>query len=627
MAFAFLIVGLFLISSARAQGPENTLVVVNADSPDSLAIANRYVQLRNIPAVNVVYLRNITISKKLGFESSGTKAFQREILNPILKAMKDRGIENQIDCITYSSGFPTRINFLPEMKKYLKNTGKKYNIQLHAPWASITSLTYFHKNVYSDRPDFLELNANRYAKATSTKILQNPFAGDQADLYAKAERALAEKDYSAAAQILFKLGKRHPNQVSVAYALARVLAFKGDDKKAIELLSYARSIGFAHRSLVAKDPAFAGLQSDKAFQSVLSEIEDLPERVLPTRGFSGRSYWSKNGWACSSADQGERYVLSTVLALTGKGQSTLEQALNQLQTSVGADQTAPRGNVYFAKHKDIRSKTRQSQFRFAAAELESMGRIAKISDSKCPPNDKNVIGATLGSPQINWKKSESRFLPGALCDNFTSAGAYWDEPTQTKLTAFLNAGAAGACGTVYEPYTIAPKVPNARLHAHYARGCTLAESFYQSVSGPFQLLIVGDPLCCPFGDFPKFEVEGLESGEIVKNDFELAIQTADNSPALRSYELFFDGVFLTTINNPDRFRVSIDDMSNGDHEIRIVGIADSLAANRSTQLTEFTIDRSGHRVSLEPESHPVETGENNSLVRGLPLDIEISPWH
>ena len=591
-ATALLMAGLFSISSAQAQGPENTLVVVNADSPDSLAIASRYVQLRKIPTINVVKLRGITTIKKHGFESSSTGAFQQEILNPILEAMKDRGIEAQIDCITYSSGFPTRINFQPELLKYLKNTGKKYSLQLHAPWASLTSLTYFHNNVFSDRPNFLELDSNRYATTQSTKILRNPFEGEEAELYSAAERSLAKKNYSEAAKILFQLGKRHPNQVSVSYALARALALKGDNEKAIEMLSYAQSTGFAHRTLVARDSSFADLRNDAAFQSVLSKMEDLPERILPTRGFSGRSYWSKNGWACTSEGQGERYVLSTVLALTGKNQSTLQQALTQIERSVGADGSEPEGNVYFAKHNDPRSKTRQPQFRFAAAELKSIGRSAKVIGDTCPKEDDQVVGATLGSPVLDWKKSGSQFAPGALCDNLTSYGAFWGKAGQTQLSEFINAGAAGASGTVYEPFTIHPKFANARLHAHYARGCTLAESYYQSVSGPFQLLIVGDPLCCPFGDFPKFEVEGLKSNAVVKKDFELAIQAADDGPAIRSYEMFYDGVFLTTIKNPEKFRVAIDDMSDGRHEIRIVGIANTPIANRTSWQIEFAVKKS-----------------------------------
>ena len=132
-----------------AQGPENTLLVVNKESPDSLAVANHYIQLRNIPPVNVVYLRGITTIKKFGEESSSSKAFKREILDPILQAMQDRHIENQIDCIAYSAGFPTRFNFQPEMNSYLKQNGKNYKLSLHSPWASITSLTYFHPVSYT----------------------------------------------------------------------------------------------------------------------------------------------------------------------------------------------------------------------------------------------------------------------------------------------------------------------------------------------------------------------------------------------------------------------------------------------------------------------------------------------
>ena len=60
---------------------------------------------------------------------------------------------------------------------------------------------------------------------------------------------------------------------------------------------------------------------------------------------------------------------------------------------------------------------------------------------------------------------------------------------QTPLSEFLRFGAAGASGTVTEPYSPSPtKFPSPMIQVHYARGCTLAEAFYQSVSGPYQLL-------------------------------------------------------------------------------------------------------------------------------------------
>ena len=115
---------------------------------------------------------------------------------------------------------------------------------------------------------------------------------------------------------------------------------------------------------------------------------------------------------------------------------------------------------------------------------------------------------------------------------------------QILLSEFLDAGAAGASGAVYEPYAIAPKFPSSRWHAHYARGSTLAESYYQSVSGPCQLLLVGDPLCCPFGKFPDFEIAGLKNGATIKGGFELQIKSNLDSPEVDRFEIFFDGVYL-----------------------------------------------------------------------------------
>ena len=54
------------------------------------------------------------------------------------------------------------------------------------------------------------------------------------------------------------------------------------------------------------------------------------------------------------------------------------------------------------------------------------------------------------------------------------------------------------------------------LQLHYVRGCSLAEAFYQSISGPYQLLIVGDPLCQPWAAIPKIAVEGVKPDEKVK---------------------------------------------------------------------------------------------------------------
>ena len=623
--FVFVAISLLACRGGVAQGPENTLVVVNEESFDSVSVANQYIHLRGIPASNVLYLRGITSIKKHGEESSSTKRFEQQIRKPLLRALKDRGIEKQIDCVAYSAGFPTRINFQPELTTYLRQAGKKYDIHFHAPWTSITSLTYFHENAFSDRPDFLELDANNYAALRRQKLAVNPFVGGDAKKFDAAMKELNAADYTAASGSLLELARKHPLQMAVVYPLARCFAFSGEKKKTITTLRHALVNGFGHRSMLKNDPAFQELRSDAQFKSIIARMTDLPDGFAPTRSFSSRHFWASNGWPSGTDDQGERYLLSSVLAVTGKNQSTLEDSLTRLESSVGADGTKPTGHVYFADHKDPRSRTRKQQFPFAVAELKTMGREASIGSDKLPKNNASIIGVTLGSPVLDWNKSGSKFLPGAICDNFTSYGGFWQKTGQTQLSEFLDAGAAGACGTVYEPYTIPPKIPTARWHAHYGRGATLDESFYQSISGPFQTLLVGDPLCCPFGEFPEFEIEGLQEGETIEKELVLHIHQQVGSQKNRRFELFHDGVFVGNIPNPDKVVVATDSMNDGYHELRVVGVADSSLARKRSKKIGFFVRGQGDQVKLEIRSVHCKIGRDvvGTAVSSMGKRIEI----
>ena len=433
------------------------------------------------------------------------------------------------------------------------------------------------------------------------KVLANPFSGADATKYSTAIRQTNSGDYQAAIKSLTELTKKHPQQTSVIYSLARCLALNGQKDKAIAALQRVKSLGFAHRSVITKDAAFIALKSNPAFKQIVNQMEDLPDGLTTTRSFSGQNYWAKNGWANGTQDQGERYLLSSVLAVTGKNQSTLQASLDRLKSSVAADGTAPKGNVYFADHKDPRSRTRKNQFSFAAAELKSLGRSASIGSAIYPKNDSRVIGVTMGSAKPKWPASKSEFLPGAICDNFTSYGAWWEKTGQTQISEFLDAGAAGASGTIYEPYTIAAKIPTARWHAHYARGTTLAESYYQSVTGPFQLLLVGDPLCCPFGKFPEFKITGLKDKDTVTKDFVLKFEPQAGSPSIKHFELFYDDIFLSRVTS-NKIKIAIDDISAGYHEIRIVGVSDAPIVRKRSQKLGFTVNKGDISINLHLEN-------------------------
>ena len=90
----------FLPDVVVADGPQNVLLVVNEDSPESLAVANHYIKLRDIPPRNVVYLKGVAASPKDGGESISARFFQTQIFEPIHAAISERKLDRQIDCIT-----------------------------------------------------------------------------------------------------------------------------------------------------------------------------------------------------------------------------------------------------------------------------------------------------------------------------------------------------------------------------------------------------------------------------------------------------------------------------------------------------------------------------------------------
>ena len=66
---AAMLVCLMSASPARAGGgPEGVAVVVNAQSWASMAVANEYIHLRNIPPANVVYLNDVATFETIGVE-------------------------------------------------------------------------------------------------------------------------------------------------------------------------------------------------------------------------------------------------------------------------------------------------------------------------------------------------------------------------------------------------------------------------------------------------------------------------------------------------------------------------------------------------------------------------------
>jgi hypothetical protein len=467
--------GLLPPAPARAGGgPENLLLVVNPASADSLAIANAFIELRAIPALNVFML-----PWKAGDESTTIDRFRGDILLPVLRTIEARGLAPQIDYVVYSSGFPWRIDFAAELPAELAKVPA-----LKFPSASLTGMTMLYGTVQSGQPAWLDPESNDY---------------------------------------------------------------------------------------------FRPLGADGA-----------PPTTVGFRSWYG---WSDRGDLLEVG--GNRYLLSTMLGVTAGRGNTVAEVVAALRSAAAADGTRPPGTLYFMTNADVRTKARFNPVKGTVKAIEAAGAQAEILPGILPAGRRNVAGLMTGTPDFDWDSSNARLLPGAICDNLTSFGAVFTPGAgQTPLSHFIRAGAAGACGTVVEPFVMLPngnaatqpqahqaKFPHPGLLLHYARGASLAEAFFQSVHSPYQLLVVGDPLCQPWAVVPRVEVIDAATGKPLadnaplsgKVEFEPRVTVANDGRADR-FELFLDGARVAQCGPGQRLPLDTAVFADGHHDLRLVAI-------------------------------------------------------
>lgn len=542
-----LLVGMFslvLAADTRAGGgPENVLVVVNSESPASMAIANQYAALRRIPANNMLYL-----AWDPKADTTDINTFRQKILTPVLSAIGRGHAPGQIDCVAYSADFP-------------------WSVQLDADVKRLEAT--------------LQKEASEFAAKDS-----------------KDEKGPGEKP-----------AKKPPAVEQVIAGFKPVGSLTG--------------LTYLWEGVMTGDPrAYANWRTNWYFRRPAAG-----EKAPASLAFKFADSFGPTGEVQKPGIQGRRYLLSVMLGVTAGRGNTPAEVLAYLHRNVRADGSKPGGNIYFMKNGDVRSRTRQPLFPAAVEELKLLGVGAEILDGEMPKDKKDVQGAMLGSASFDWKSSHSTILPGAICEHFTSYGGIMTANYgQTPLSEFLRYGAAGASGTVTEPYAIAEKFPTAMLQVHYARGCTLAEAFYQSVAGPYQLLIVGDPLCRPWANIPEVTVAGVKPGDHVQGA--LRLQPAAKMPGQATvdhFELSVDGVKLAACKTTGAFDLDTAILIDGYHELRVTAIEAGSIQSQGTAVIPITTANHGRKISLavSPRNGALRFGQTLSITAEAPGCITI----
>lgn len=599
-------------------GPERTVVVVNADSPVSLQVAHAYARRRAIPAENLVYLEGAPTLRIVDLDT-----FRTRLWAPVRQQLEARGLLEHADLLAWSADFPFAVDVDAEAR------AKGVQPMPHVPFrASLTGLTYFWRHVEAgDTARWLDLAANRYfhpEPGTRSGPAGRPPTAAEATAMRQAQERLQAQDWAGARDTYKALLAGAPDLMGAWYDLACCHARLGDKAAALEALAQAIQRGWTNAMHTVSDPDLEPLRADPAFDALVEQMTAAQARLTgghASHGFASGRLWDAAGapmplLAGSGEPPRERYLLSVMLGYTGEWGNSAPEVLACLERGAQSDGSQPQGTVYLLANDDVRANTREPYFPFTQGLLEGMNRRVAVltkdkdgQDGVLPKGKADVIGAVVGAAGFAWKGTESTLLPGALVEHLTSFGADFSHGGQTKLSELLRAGSAGSAGTVGEPLALWQKFPLPSIHVHYARGCSLAEAYYQSMAGPWQTLVVGDPLARPFARFvPVTLPAALTAGPLAgvqQVEAGLPSGTAQDGARL---ELWVDGRLRASgpAGSPLSWDTAAED--DGAHEVRLVHVAGDAIETRSHARGRVTVANAARSVTLAGPREPPRLG-------------------
>jgi autotransporter-associated beta strand protein len=318
------------------------------------------------------------------------------------------------------------------------------------------------------------------------------------------------------------------------------------------------------------------------------------------------SYNVNYGTAGNIATQ---YYLSGTIGYTGTNGNTAAQVIAGLVNGAASDGTRPSGTVYFENSGDaVRSGARLPEWTsYTQPQLQARGISTATQNGVTPQNENNVLGAVCGATTLTLPNG-STYLPGSYADNLTSYGCDFYGGNQTLSTEFIAAGATLTTGSVIEPYCTSvdpPRFTNTSIYTFIADGSTLGEALAKSLPAPDTQMPLGDLLAQPFADVPvvKLTTSPANYGPAV-GTISIAGSAGLVNPhiatGISSLELLVDGLVSsanTLAGGSGTFSLNTADLSDGVHEIRVVGINNSAAASEGYTAEEIVVDNHGRSIN------------------------------
>ena len=230
--------------------------------------------------------------------------------------------------------------------------------------------------------------------------------------------------------------------------------------------------------------------------------------------------------------------------------SNLAQTKAIVDRGVQSDGTFPTETAYVAKSFDVYRNIRYLQVDNAIFNTRLHGDYSlKATNTYTSFGLGTMLGFQNGLQSFTVYGD---FAPGAMADNLTSFSGFLLEVSgHTDALDFLIAGATASYGTITEPCAYFEKFPSPQNYFYQSRGFSIAESYYQSITNPYQGILVGEPLAAPFALPSSGAWNNLPAGAVLAGTTNLSVQfeAADSGHPIQQMDLFVNGTLAQTLTN------------------------------------------------------------------------------
>ena len=115
---------------------------------------------------------------------------------------------------------------------------------------------------------------------------------------------------------------------------------------------------------------------------------------------------------------------------------------------------------------------------------------------------------------------------------------------------------------------------------------------------PYQLLIVGDPLCRPWANIPRVSVAGVEAGAVVRGSPTLKPSaTVGGGAPVDRFELFADGFRWGTCKPGEDLPLDTTKLADGYHELRVVAIGSTPIESQGRTIVPVQVNNHDRKIT------------------------------